>query len=40
MEQNIPLEEKIANAETKLLLLCLMVRIKRKLNIFKKKNTK
>lgn len=40
MGQNIAPGEKIANAETKLLLIYLMVRIKRKLIIFKKKNTK
>lgn len=34
MEWNIAPVEKIANAETKLLLIYLMVRIKRKLNIF------
>lgn len=40
MEWNIARVEKIANGETKLLLMYLMVRIKRKLNIFKKKSTK
>lgn len=40
MEQNIATVEKTANAEPKLVLVYLMVRIKRKLNIFQKKNTK